>query len=494
MLPHYVKEIATTHYGLRVLWLRLSELRPDNRESDVLRALEGILRPLARDGTLRVFHLPNDDYILAFHRDNLDVIRALLVRLRFLVPDDPLATHFGDPPDQNSLLLHWWRLEDDFDALTALSDSLNDEAMKRAEAIAAQSGSGFAAKVEGAAEAAAEAHERAVDSRLAPGGSPAAESGDPAPRSAVLGADFKVLAPPARPSAGAKAPPTAADDEPHWRPIGATGPAATSARSAEQTRRRALRPIDLDILDRLQNGLARADLSNHVRRQPVCALIGDAPPQPIFSEIYISIPDLRDNIAPSVDLTANRWLFQHFTETLDQRVLSWLNQEGNRLVRSGFSININIGTILSEHFLRFEKMLAAGIHGTVVLEVRAEDVFADLEAFAFARDFVHQRGYRLCLDFMTPDLLALLDRERMGIDLIKVFWHPALPAWLSRGVGERTASRLRTGESGRTILARCDDPAAIDLGRSMGLSMFQGRRIDALLDAVGGPVTPEKWS
>ncbi len=283
------------------------------------------------------------------------------------------------------------------------------------------------------------------------------------------------------------------DDEPRWRPFGVARPGdrhwgggADGVAPAEPPESRG-RPIDPDILDRLVNGLARADLSNHVRRQPVCALVGSARPQPLFSEIYVSIGELRDTIAPRVDITANRWLFQHFTETLDRRVLSWLNREGTRLAQGGFSININVATILSEHFLKFEQMVAAALHGTVVLELRVEDVFSDLEAYSFARDFVRQRGYRLCLDNMSPEAIALLDRERLGADMMKLFWTPDLWRTMEQERGQEAAERLRAGEGSRTVLARCEDPAAVTLGRSLGISMYQGRYIDSLLTATSVP-------
>ncbi|KAA5607353.1 hypothetical protein F1188_00885 [Roseospira marina] len=486
MLPDYAREIATTHLGLRILRLNVSELRPENREDDVLRSLEAALRPLVRGGTARIFRMPEGDYILAFHKDQTDRVRALLVRLRFLVQDDPLADHFGDPAERNSPLLHWWRLEDDFPKLRALAVALEDEAIRRAEAMAHRDGTRAGSATVNATHAAAEADERRVTLRLGANAeastAPGTASG-PAPVGSPGGAPSSSTSPPAAGSS----------EEPDWRPIGATGPAAASARGRDSRETQARRPIDLDILDRLVNGVARADLANHVRRQTVCALVGNAPPQPVFSEIYVSIPELRDTIAPNVDLAANRWLFQHFTETLDRRILAWLNQGGGRPTQAGFSININVDTILSENFLRFEQVIAAGIHGTVILELRVEDVFADLEAFAFARDFIHQRGYRLCLDFLTPDTLALLDRQRLGVDLLKLFWRPDLPHHLDTPAGRTVVDRLKRGEGGRTILCRCDDAAAVTLGRSIGITMFQGRHIDDLTSIVDGPVAPDAW-
>ncbi|MQX35197.1 hypothetical protein [Roseospira navarrensis] len=478
LLSSYVREIADVHYGLRCLRLRLSELRPDNREDDVLRAMDSALRPMIQAGKVRVFHLPDSDYLLSFHRDHMDEVRALLIRLRFLVPDDPLNEYFAGPAEEDNPLLQWWRLEDDFSRLRALAEDLE------AEVSAGGRPSGGSGAVRAAAREAAAEDERIRAERLGLGteGEAGASGSDDADTALDPERAMAALLPPLASGPGAAA------------PLRATGPDARWTRQERpgQSQGRRLKPIDLEILDRLQNGIAGADLSNHVRRQPVCALVGSAPPQPVFSEVFVSIPALQETIAPSIDITANRWLFLHFTEILDHRVLSWLMQEGGRLARTGIAININIPTILSEHFLRFEQVLSAGIHGTVILEVRVEDVFADLEAFAFARDFVHQRGYRLCLDFLSPDRIAMLDRDRMGIDLLKLFWTPGLPRQLETPTGQRVAERLRRGEHGRTILARCDDPAAIALGRSLDITLFQGHHVDRLVSDAEAPPAQDR--
>lgn len=453
MLPTYVRQIADVHHGLLALRLMISELRPENRDADAARALEDALRPLTRADRTRVFRLPDGDYLLCFPEEQTDAVRAQLVRLRFLVSDDPLAGYFNAVPGENNTLMRWWRLENDFRALRALAEHYETEAIKQAEARAKREGSRKGLATVDAAQAAAEAEELEVN----------------ALRERRAGGDWPT--------------PEDAGDEPRWRPI--VRPVAEAQPRDGRAERDGRRPIDVDTLDRLVNGLARADLSNHVRQQTVCAMVGNAPPQPLFSEIYVSIPDLRDTIAPRVALTSNRWLFQYFTETLDHRILAWLNRDGARLVRGGFSININVATILSEAFLKFEQALAAGVHGAVTLELRVEDVFADLEAYAFARDFVHQRGYRICIDSLEPDIMALLDRSRLGADMMKLFWRPDLPERISRGAGIDLARRLKGGEGPRTILARCDDPAAIKIGRALDISMFQGRHVDSLLGREG---------
>ena len=41
------------------------------------------------------------------------------------------------------------------------------------------------------------------------------------------------------------------------------------------------------VLAKVEESLSRADLSNMMRRQSVCAIVGQAAPQPVFSELFI---------------------------------------------------------------------------------------------------------------------------------------------------------------------------------------------------------------
>lgn len=241
------------------------------------------------------------------------------------------------------------------------------------------------------------------------------------------------------------------------------------------------RPLTAAMLAKVETALVSADLSSHVRRQPVCALVGKAIPDPLFTEVFVSIADLRETMLPHVELAANPWLFQYLTQTLDRRVLAMLTRRDDRTLTQGFSINLNVQSILSEDFLKFDDSLAPGSHGTVVLELRSEDIFADLGAYFFARDFVHQRGYRVCIDGLTWRSLPFVEGRRLGADLVKVSWQEDLPQILASAQGALAARALRLGVSGRMILARCDTDDAIRWGQDNGFTLFQGRHIDKVL-------------
>jgi hypothetical protein len=75
----------------------------------------------------------------------------------------------------------------------------------------------------------------------------------------------------------------------------------------------------------------------------------------------------------------------------------------------------------------------------------------------------------------------LIDRQALGVDLIKLAWLPELSDGVSDETRAALAKQVERAGSSRVILARCDAPAAIRLGQSMGVSMYQGRYLDTVL-------------
>ncbi len=237
--------------------------------------------------------------------------------------------------------------------------------------------------------------------------------------------------------------------------------------------------INPDQLGWLEDALGRADVSNMVRNQPVCTITGGKPAA-VFHELYVSIADLEATVVPGVDLTGNRWLFQYLTETLDKRMLVHLAEEGERSSRA-FSFNMNVGTLLSPEFQKFDQRVSTGLRGRLVIELQTIDVFSDMAAYLFARDFVVGRGYRVCLDGLTHFTAPFVDRRKLGFDFVKIYWTPDMAdADLARVTSEMQDKGDEQAIS-RIILCRCDDDLAVDSGLKMGIGLFQGRYVDKLM-------------
>ena len=240
--------------------------------------------------------------------------------------------------------------------------------------------------------------------------------------------------------------------------------------------RRELTPA---MLAKVQKALSMTDFSSLIRRQSVCAVIGKSPPQMLFDEVFVSIADLRDMLLPDVDLTANPWLFQHLTETLDKRVLVSISRHDDGSLTNNFSINLNVSTILSDEFLEFDDNINASMRSSIVLELQLVDIFSDVKAFMLAKTFAQYRGYKICIDGITVDKLKYIDRENLNSDLIKIIWHPSFMDVISED--KHFTDYVNKAERARMILCRVDDPQAVEIGNSLGINLYQGRYIQRLL-------------
>ncbi|MEQ1654014.1 MAG: hypothetical protein ABL897_16135 [Hyphomicrobium sp.] len=252
------------------------------------------------------------------------------------------------------------------------------------------------------------------------------------------------------------------------------------------------KPLKVWQLAKLEEGISQADLSSVIRKQAVCAIVPGRAPEALFDEIYVSINDLRTVTAPQLNLLGDRWLFQYLTQTLDQRVLAYLQDPKLRHERP-FSLNLNVATVLSADFQRFNETVATNLRKTLVLEFNKIDVFSDLGAFIFARDYLHEYGYRLCLDGMSHLTLPFFDRQKLGFDLVKLNWNPDGIAHLHPAQIPEIRQMIMAVDQARVILCRCESAQAVRMGQELGLLMFQGREIDRLLataTAHGGKSGP----
>jgi hypothetical protein len=244
------------------------------------------------------------------------------------------------------------------------------------------------------------------------------------------------------------------------------------------------RPLDPAQLARIEARLAGMSLSGLIRRQPICAVLPGGAPRALFTEVHIAIRKLAEVL--DADLTADLWLFQRLGESLDRRLMASL-AHGVKDAVGPISINLRLATVLSPEFLKFDDAYRKHHSGSVVIELQLIDIFAELGGFLFIRQFLRDRGYLVCIDGLHYLHLPLIDRKRLGADLVKIIWSPdLLDAVNGAQLAEFKAATKRTGVD-RVILCRCDTADAIDWGHSVGIRLFQGHYVDSRLRAARPP-------
>lgn len=235
----------------------------------------------------------------------------------------------------------------------------------------------------------------------------------------------------------------------------------------------------------MEEAFAKADIKTLLRNQPVCIALTGNQLRPIFREYYFSVNDVRNLVQPRINMRGQRGLLQMLFRTFDHRLLRAL-QEGYLTKANGnISINLSVETVLSNKFREFDQRVGTFISkGSIIVELPRQDVFADLEAFHRAVDTLQKAGYRTLLDGLTPDTITFFRRAELRADLIKlVFMKDHADDWRMRGLG----AMLAEADINRVIMSRCETPLAFELGQNVGIRMFQGWHVEALVRAQAPP-------
>jgi EAL domain-containing protein (putative c-di-GMP-specific phosphodiesterase class I) len=389
-LVDYAARLSRHTEDRRAVRVHLSGLGAQNRREHHLRIALNCFDPLVQKFSGEIFVLCNDDIVFVCKGATVAEIDDVVLRLRFLFSEDPLAWIEEGETKASSGFCTWYDLDTDYEAFREMALD--------------------------AAHVAATEPVRMSD----PGWSE-----------------------------------TEVDDTPSL-------------------------PLDPEKLGLVEQALASVDIDGLLACQPVSVIAAGGEPTPVFNEIYISIAEVQRRLMPEVDLASNRWLFQHLTTILDRRLLANLSNlnPGNGLP---VSVNLNVSTLLSPEFLDFDSRLRAKTKKPFIFELQIIDIFADMAAFMFARDVLHERNYRLCIDGLSNLSFPLIDREYLGFDMLKIFWSADMEGEVRPDRRGRLRDAVALAGPSRVILCRCESDEAVVWGRSLGITMYQGRYVDALL-------------
>lgn len=184
-------------------------------------------------------------------------------------------------------------------------------------------------------------------------------------------------------------------------------------------------PLEPFELARLEESLAGTDLSRFARRRPVSHYSGQEALL-AWEERSLSIPELIDTVAPGRVARSDVWLFRRLTRVLDRRMLSILSDPKELRGAGPFSLTLNVASVLSPEFLRFDQALPAAFRSRLTISFLPVDIASDAAAFAFARNFARGRSYRVCLRAVSAGLLPALDLAALDLDFIQLIWSAEL--------------------------------------------------------------------
>lgn len=243
-------------------------------------------------------------------------------------------------------------------------------------------------------------------------------------------------------------------------------------------------PITAKNLAALNQQLQATRIADLIRQQTCIRISPGEAGAIVFREHFIAMSELKERVAPAINLFSSAWLFQYLTETLDKRVLSVIGRKNFDEVLEPISLNLNIGTVLSRDFSNFNKLVDDNA-SKFVIEFQVIDIFADMNTYGYARDMLQERGYKVLVDGVNPMSLQFFDPANLKPDYIKVAWGKDFESD-SDDDGRLKMFRETVQNAGAEsmVLSRVDSEKAVKWGLALGISRFQGYFVDKLFQAM----------
>ena len=223
--------------------------------------------------------------------------------------------------------------------------------------------------------------------------------------------------------------------------------------------------------------MSRTDIRPFIRCQMVCARGpgGGAAWQPVVEDMNVSVAELTISLFPQLVIGEGDVFFGQLCTLMDERLIYHLIARRYRLERPT-SLNLSMTTLFDPLFESFSASMPDDARAALAIELDCREILWDagrLDA-AFAR--LREAGLGVVVDGLHLEFLPYLRANRFACDYLKV----RLPQ--SDAGTLFTPARLKALKAlprEKVILTGCDTRAALDVGRTLGITLFQGRIVDA---------------
>lgn len=238
----------------------------------------------------------------------------------------------------------------------------------------------------------------------------------------------------------------------------------------------AKKPVYVNMLPGIIKTIQLSNLTSAIFNQPVYN-ISTTNMSIEFLEFYVSISNLEEIVCKDNSLVSNRWIFNLITVELDRAVLRHLIRELIEFRHKGFSLNINIQTVRSDDFRKFDEALPAKIKQKMILEINKSDAIENAAALSEVSNVMKKMGYRICIDGVDYHSLRLMDLANLDVDFVKLIWSEKFESLDEDEIVE-LKNKISSVPHIDFVLTRCDTAGSITFAKNMEIPFIQGRLPD----------------
>jgi len=225
-------------------------------------------------------------------------------------------------------------------------------------------------------------------------------------------------------------------------------------------------------LTKLENDINSLNLANFIRAQEICA-ISNGNITKIASDLYISIVHVRDFLGYGLEYIENDLIFSFLKKHLYANFINFLSANITKL-EGPLSFPLALDNILSKEFYNLHNTLSK--RSNVIIGISIREIFADGAKYREVARLLKELGYKICLYDFDFYNINYIDRNALGVDLIKFPFDP----FSDQLIEQNLFNSINKLGRNRVILSEIDDQEALSFGQSIGISLFQGRYISKL--------------
>ncbi len=256
-----------------------------------------------------------------------------------------------------------------------------------------------------------------------------------------------------------------------------TSPVYTPGPSEALLSEAARGPLTAWSVDQIGRLINEIDLQPYLRAQPIYKYEENNTWQSIRTEYYVSFNDLKRQRFPKIDVITPERLFLALCEIIDQKLLVELSAKPSAILGHPVNLNISVEAIVGASFPRFVRTIPAAQRSSIVFELHRGDLLVDFTRTLGAIDTLKEQGFQVAFDSITPDMMPYLNFNNLRFDYIKLNVARERTAQLSDSNVRKALMQIPLE---KIIFFRCDNEAALRIGQSLGIRLFQGWLIDDL--------------
>lgn len=234
-----------------------------------------------------------------------------------------------------------------------------------------------------------------------------------------------------------------------------------------------------DIFTKIAHDINNLNIKHLIRRQNIAVMVKSNKIKPIYSELFINLAHAKNILDYDKMFEESKLQNIFFREKLDEKFINFIADNPSDYIVGATNIRLNIDLILSDNFINFSKVIRQYTNSSIIISIDLAEVFLDIDSFYYAKQFLQELGYKICINNNDPYSFLLVNNNLFDVDLIKISWDYDV-------IDEIDISKIKKAiydiNPNRIIFAGCEDESHIAFAQSLNLILFQGLFIDKIIN------------